>query len=78
MRRYLSLALVVTVIFNSLIRVRAQDSLGDVARRYRAEKENAVTHDVSGAQQIARPVGTSSEAGPVTKLQIFAWLAGGL
>jgi tetratricopeptide (TPR) repeat protein len=78
MRKQLWLAIVVIALVSLSIGARAQESLGDVARRYRVDKQNAAAPNTSGAQTSTRVGEGQSEAGPVTEIQLFAWLAGGL
>jgi tetratricopeptide (TPR) repeat protein len=75
MRTRLRSFILLTLLPSFIISMRAQQakSLGDVGRPTPEQKENA-----NGAMLPRQPAGEAAQSAPVTQMQLFAWLAGGL
>src|ERR1700756_1999686 len=75
MRTRLRSFILLTLLPSFIISMRAQQakSLGDVGRPTPEQKENA-----NDAMLPRQPAGEAAQSAPVTQMQLFAWLAGGL
>ena len=77
MRTHLTSAILFALLFSSAVAMRAQppQSLGDVARQAWEQKANTASSKLA---QVTPAAEAQAQPGPMTQLQLYAWLVGGL